>query len=187
MITISACVQATSEISYCGSLYALYSSSLSFLLFALSKLLAAPFNSQLSAVVEYKLGNGDSSENMGLMKNIKIVLVSISAEVKKLSCFLKIGLPLLIVTLIPGPNLFTPIVWIWFGSWMLSLEYIDYSLSNHGRNFPEPKNHAACERGLTLGLGSALTIITLIPLVNCVAMPAGVAAGTILCSKDLKT
>jgi CysZ protein len=154
------------------------SSSISFLLFALSNLLAAPFNSQLSAAVEYKLGNSNSSGNMGLMKSIKVGLASMGAEIRKLSCFLKIGLPLLILTLIPGPSLFAPIAWVWFGSWMLSLEYIDYPLSNHGRDFPESKNYAARERGLTLGLGFALTIITLIPLVNCVAMPAGVAAGT---------
>lgn len=163
------------------------SSSLSFLLFAFSNLLAAPFNSQLSLAVEHKLGNGYVDENISVMKNIKVCLASITAEVKKLKCFSKIGIPLLLLTFIPGPNIFVPIAWLWFGSWMLSLEYLDYPLSNHDRNFPASQEYAAHNRGLTLGFGFALTVITMIPIVSCLAMPTGVAAGTILYDRKIKT
>jgi CysZ protein len=69
---------------------------------------------------------------------------------------------------------------------MLSLEYIDYPLSNNGREFPAAKNYAAQERGLTLGLGFSLTILTLLPIVNILAMPIGVAAGTLFYDQKIR-
>jgi len=164
------------------------SSTLPFLLFAVSNLLAAPFNSQLSAAVECKLGNKNRSSNSDTeaFKNIADSIISIGSEIKKLGCFLKLGLPLLIFSLIPGLNLFAPVAWLLFGSWMLSLEYIDYPLSNNGREFPAAKNYAAQERGLTLGLGFSLTIITLVPIINILAMPIGVAAGTLFYDQKIR-
>ena len=164
------------------------SSTLSFLLFAISNLLAAPFNSQLSAAVEHKLGSGNknSSSDMGMFENVIVGINSIGFEIKKLGCFLKLGLPLLICSLIPGPNFLAPIAWLLFGSWMLSLEYIDYPLSNNGRDFPAVRDYAAQERGLTLGFGFSLTILTLLPIVNILAMPIGVAAGTILYDRKIR-
>lgn len=163
-------------------------STLSFLLFAVSNLLAAPFNSQLSAAIECKLGNKNRNSNsdMEFFKNIADSIISIGSEIKKLGCFFKLGLPLLIFSLIPGLNLFAPIAWLLFGSWMLSLEYIDYPLSNNGRDFPAAKNYAAQERGLTLGLGFSLTIITLVPIINILAMPIGVAAGTLFYDQKIR-
>ena len=164
------------------------SSTLSFLLFSVSNLLAAPFNSQLSAAIECKLGNQNRNSNSdaGAFKNITDSIISIGSEIKKLGCFLKLGLPLLICSLIPGLNLFAPIAWLLFGSWMLSLEYIDYPLSNNGRGFPAAKNYAAQERGLTLGLGFSLTILTLLPIANILAMPIGVAAGTLFYDQKIR-
>jgi CysZ protein len=71
-----------------------------------------------------------------------------------------------------------------FTVWMLALEYLDFPLGNRGLLFPEQRELAAQHRWVVLGFGSAVFLLTLIPLVNFTVMPAAVAGATRLVCAD---
>jgi CysZ protein len=73
-----------------------------------------------------------------------------------------------------------PIAWLVFGAWMLSLEYFDYPLGNHGLTFGEARALIRRRPGAALGFGGVIMALTAIPVVNLVAMPAAVAGAAAL-------
>ena len=70
---------------------------------------------------------------------------------------------------------------------MLALEYVDCPLSNHGLLFPQQRVLLRRHRAEGLGFGSAVMVLTMLPLFNFIAMPAGVAGATILWWERLRT
>ena len=84
---------------------------------------------------------------------------------------------MVIISVIPGINLIAPIAWGWFGMRMLTLEYVDYPLSNHDQLFPAAV-HLTKRNPVSTGLGGGLMLITVIPVINFFAMPIGVASAT---------
>jgi CysZ protein len=84
----------------------------------------------------------------------------------------------LVVSLIPVINFIAPVLWVVFGSWLLALEYLDYPMGNHDLSFSRQKQVLAGRRGLSLGFGGMVMILTSIPLVNFFVMPIAVAGAT---------
>lgn len=150
-----------------------------------ANIIAAPFNSLLAERYEKLLSDGvDTTIDETLLQ---LVTRTIGAEIKKLIYILFWFIPLVIITFIPVLNVISPFLWILFAIWMLSLEYLDYPMGNHNMRFSEIKNVAHDKKGLTLGLGSGLFILTSIPFVNFIAIPSGVLAATELYVKQIKT
>ncbi len=144
-----------------------------------ANLIAAPFNSLLAEKIENFLRNEPLDEGPGY-PTFEIIKRSIGSEIGKLVYFIKWWLLLFIFTLIPGINLVAPFVWILFGAWMLSLEYLDYPMANHNKFFKDINQQAMNKRSLSLGFGGGVMLLTSIPLINLIAMPAGVAGATAL-------
>ena len=144
----------------------------------LANVVASPFNSLLAEAVERYL-NGQLESAAFSWKNFaREALRSIRAELRKLLYFAVRAIPLVIISIIPVINVVAPPLWIVFGAWMLSLEYLDCPLGNHGRLFPAAVEVLRSKRRLALGFGGCMTVLTLIPLVNFLAMPVGVAGAT---------
>ena len=142
----------------------------------IANIIAAPFNSLLSAKYEQLVRGEIETDNNETI--IQLITRTLSAEFKKLTYIILWFIPLLIITIIPVLNLISPFLWIIFAIWMLSLEYFDYPMGNHNHYFPEVKQTAHQQKSMTLGLGSGLFILTSIPFVNFIAIPAGVIAAT---------
>lgn len=141
-----------------------------------ANIIAAPFNSLLSEKYENMIRGKVVSENNETI--MQLIIRTLSAEFKKLIYILLWLIPLLIISFIPVINLISPFLWILFAIWMLSLEYLDYPMGNRCLRFPEVKQTAHQQKSMTLGLGSGLFILTTIPLINFIAIPAGVVAAT---------
>lgn len=73
-----------------------------------------------------------------------------------------------------------PVVWFLFGAWILGMEYFDYAPDNRGITFKQNKAILKANKWTVLAFGSLMIVFTLIPLVNLVVIPVGVAAGTML-------
>ena len=145
----------------------------------IANLIAAPFNSMLAYKVEQHLRGGhvnleDEPSALSVMGR------TLSSEAKKIVHMLKWLVVLLIITVIPGINMIAPFAWMIYGVWMLSLEYVDYPMSNHGMFFKEEVSLLKRNRFISLGFGSGVMLMTLIPVVNFFAMPVSVAASTAL-------
>jgi CysZ protein len=144
-----------------------------------ANLIAAPFNSLLSEKIEAhlngSLGHKSSDSFKHVLKSMPKILHS---EISKLLYLLLWTIPVLLLFVIPGINILAPFVSFLFGAWMFSLEYMDYPMSNNGHLFGSVKKSLRKKRHLALGFGSAVTLISIIPILNLIAMPVAVAGAT---------
>lgn len=161
-------------------LYLMASAVIAFFSFtAVANLIAAPFNGMLSARVESQV-TGSMPEAISGRGLIVEVGGAIADEGRKLAYFALWIVPLLILTVIPGLNLFAGPLWLAAGVWMVALEYMDYPLGNRGMSFPDQRHWLRRHRARHSGLGAGILALTLIPGLNLVAMPTGVIAATLL-------
>jgi CysZ protein len=147
-----------------------------------ANLIAAPFNSLLSARIEALL-TGQKPEDINSDGFIRLMTRTTKSEVQKILYAIKWFIPLIIITFIPVINIAAPFLWIMFAAWFFALEYNDYPLANRGLFFEDIKSYNRKNRMRSLGLGSAVFILTSIPIVNFFAMPVAVAGATRLTSK----
>lgn len=150
----------------------------------IANLLGAPFNGFLSEAVERSL-TGTAPPGSGLALAAEIA-ASLRTEAGKFLYFGSRAVPLLLLFVIPFVQVTAPFLWMLFGAWTMALEYLEYPLNNHGRLFPEVRALLRQRRGLALGFGSAVLLLTLIPVLNFIAMPVAVAGATKLCVERLR-
>ena len=141
----------------------------------IANIIAAPFNAIMSEKIEELLTGEDVNSGVSLLTIIKD---SILSQIGKLVYIALWSIGLLIVSLIPVINFISPVLWVVFGSWLLSLEYLDYPMGNHDLTFRQQKQRLATRRGLALGFGGGVMVMTSIPIINFIAMPVAVAGAT---------
>lgn len=148
----------------------------------LANLIAAPFNSLLSARIEAML-TGQKPQDISSDGFIRLTVRTLKSEIQKILYAIKWFIPLGIITLIPGINIVAPFLWIVFAAWFFALEYNDYPLANRGQFFEDIKTYNRKHRMRSLGLGTGVFILTSIPVVNFFAMPTAVAGATKLTTR----
>ena len=148
-----------------------------------ANIIAAPFNALMSEKIEEMLTGKPVRSNTTFLE---MAIISIGSQLRKLIYILLWTAALFLISIIPLVNFVAPALWVIFGSWLLSLEYLDYPMGNHDLNFNDQKNLLRQRRGLSLGFGGAVMIMTSIPVVNFFAMPVAVAAATVLWVEQLK-
>ena len=142
-----------------------------------ANIIAAPFNALMSEKIESELTGRPVSSDISFMR---MAIDTIRSQLGKLLYIMLWALGLFLVSLIPVINIIAPVLWVVFGSWLLSLEYFDYPMGNHDLVFAEQKRRLAKRRGLSLGFGGGVMIMTSIPIINFIAMPVAVAGATLL-------
>jgi CysZ protein len=153
-----------------------------FLFTPVANIIGAPFNALMSEKIEEILtGNPPASDSSFW----QVVVDSIGSQLRKLVYIMLWALGLFLFSLIPVLNLAAPVLWFIFGSWLLSLEYLDYPMGNHDLTFSEQKRRLSERRGLAMGFGGAVMVMTSIPVVNFFAMPVAVAGATLLWVEQL--
>lgn len=136
--------------------------------------LASPFNGLLSEHVERKQGVILPQESLwSLTKR------TLARELIKLGYLLPRYLLILLLSFVPGINLMTPLLWFWFGSWVVALQYVDYSFDNNGRSFPLARQTVKEDLFTALGFGALTAGLMMIPVVNWFVMPAAVIGATL--------
>lgn len=143
-----------------------------------ANIIGGPFNGMLAEQVENLVHPAHNRPPARpLWQEIAITPV---AELKKLVYFIGWALPLLVLFFIPLVNLAAPLLWLAFSAWMLALQYADYPMANHRIDFKDQRRQLAKKRGLVLGFGAMVLLLTLIPVLNFVSMPAAVIGATLL-------
>ena len=150
----------------------------------IANIVAAPFNALLSEKIETRLSGKEISSNTSF---IKLVRTSVLSQLGKLAYILFWSAALLLISFIPLINFAAPFLWVIFGSWMMSLEYLDYPMGNHELDFKQEKQILAARKGLALGYGSSVMVLTSIPLLNFIVMPVAVAGATLLWVEQLES
>ncbi len=141
-----------------------------------ANLIGAPFNAVLAARVEEHLtGEPPAGDDQGMLAG---AVGALAGEVGRLLYLAAWAIPLVILWFIPGLNLLAPFAWFAFSAWMMSLEYVDNPAGNHGLSFAEQRRRLRSRPALTLGFGSLMTLMTMVPVANFLAMPVGVCGAT---------
>jgi CysZ protein len=144
-----------------------------------ANLFGAPFNGFLAEAVERTLtGKEIKPENEQSLA--QIMILAIKSEFQKFLYFIVRALPLLILFIIPMVNVAAPLVWFLFSAWMFAIEYADYPMGNHDIVFKQQRDKLGANRQLAFGFGTGVMLLTMIPVINFLAMPVAVAGATLM-------
>lgn len=152
----------------------------------LANIIGAPFNALLAEAVESYLVGQLPDEAGGWKKMLAEIVPTMLDELRKLAYMIGCSIPFLILFLIPVINVIAPFAWLAFSAWMLTVEYADYPMGNHGMRSDEQKLRLRKKRFLSLGFGGATTVATMTPILNFLVMPAAVAGATAMWVKQFK-
>ena len=151
----------------------------------ITNLLAAPLNGMLAEAVEKHL-TGQPIDTGGWRALARDIVPSLLSELRKLLYFALRAVPLGILFLVPGVNVAAPFIWALFSAWMLAVEYIDYPLANHWLHFDRQRDILRANRALAYGFGGSTLLLTMVPVLNFIAMPAAVAGATAMWVEEFR-
>ncbi|MFH0342901.1 MAG: sulfate transporter CysZ [Chromatiales bacterium] len=143
-----------------------------------ANLIAAPFNGRLAEAVETHLRGEPMTATAGWSTALRDLVAGVGAQLRRLVYFGFWSLPFLVLSWIPGLGLPAALGWFFLGAWFMALQYTDYPMANHGLDFPAQRRLLGHRRWLALGFGIVVMVLTLIPVVNFLAMPIAVAGAT---------
>ena len=72
-----------------------------------------------------------------------------------------------------------------FGAWMMSIQYVDYPMDNHGISMPMLRQTLRTRRLSSLGFGAAVMLATMIPFINFIVIPAAICGATLFWLEEL--
>jgi CysZ protein len=152
-------------------------------LYALSGILATPFNDTLSERVERHFIEG-SPPKVPFAVLLHDVLVSAAHSAASLAIYLVVMGVLLLLALIPvaGSAVFT-VLGSASTAVFLARDLLDGPLTRRRYGYLEKLRVLNENRALTFGLGSASALLTWLPLAGVLLMPFAVAGGAILASE----
>jgi CysZ protein len=142
--------------------------------------ISAPFNGLLAEKVQNLLYD----RSIPSLPLYQIVLRSIKRQGQFLAYFLPRFLGIFILFLIPFLQIIYPFIWFFFSAWILSIQYQDFAMDNNLIAFKDMKRRVRENKMCSLGLGSAIGLVSFIPILNILIMPAAVIAGTMLFCDD---
>mgnify|MGYP003632893568 CR=1 FL=1 len=139
-----------------------------------ANLIGAPFYGYLAELTEKHLRGKDISEPFSWKTLIAMIPRTVLRELQKILYYLPRVLGLLILGLIPGINLIVAFVWLIFSAWMMAIQYIDYPADNNRMSFKDMRQYLSKHRFTSLGFGMLAFGMTLLPILNFLALPAAV-------------
>lgn len=143
----------------------------------LANLVSAPFNSLLSEKVELYL-TGKSLDNQNVWQMIKDTPRIIGRQFAILGYYLPRAIVLLILFFIPVVQIIAAFLWFLFNAWFMTLQYIDYPTDNRRIPFQKVRDKMNQKRMLSLTFGIGVLVLSMIPIINFIIMPAAVAGAT---------
>jgi CysZ protein len=140
-------------------------------------LVAAPFLGQL-AEATWALSH---ATNQAAPANLLTTVgSSIGRELQKLRYHIPRLLGLLMLSFVPGLNLFMPLLWFGFSAWLMAAQFADYASENQQQSFRFTLQQLARARARALGFGACVSFTLAIPFLNFLVVPAAVVGGTLL-------
>ena len=146
----------------------------------LANIISAPFNGLLAEKVELvALGKPFPEDSDDFGRILAGFGPAIWNELNKTVYVLGWSIPLSILFIIPFTLPFAPLASIIFASWMMAVEYVDIPMGNHDFTGKEIRRRLRSKRFTSLGFGFGVTAMTMIPVLNFLAVPTAVAAATL--------
>ncbi|MHB1948603.1 MAG: sulfate transporter CysZ [Gammaproteobacteria bacterium] len=150
----------------------------------LANLIAAPFNSLLAEKVQLYLTG--KVQEQSLLSTLKDVPRIMGRQLAILGYYLPRAIVVLILFFVPVIQLVAAIIWFLFNASFMTITYIDYPTDNNRIPLRVILMQLKSARWLSLGFGSAVLVLTMIPVVNFFVIPAAVAGATKLWIEQYK-
>jgi uncharacterized protein involved in cysteine biosynthesis len=151
----------------------------------IANLIASPFNGLLAEKTEALLTGRPLEDSNDMKKLLRELPMTLIDEIRKLLYAIVWSIPFLILAFIVP--VVGPLIWFLFTAWMLAVQYSDFPMGNHGLKFRDMRATLRRRRFLSIGFGAAAAGLTMIPVVNFIAMPAAVAGATAMWVKELRS
>lgn len=136
-------------------------------------ILASPFNGFLCERVERQMGLPEVNEPLS-----SVIMRVLPREFAKLWYILPRYIGILVLSFIPVLNLIAPILWFWFGGWLMAFQYLDYSFDTHNKSIKELREAMQHQRISVVSFGIPILLLMSVPIVNWFVMPAAVIGAT---------
>ena len=153
----------------------------------LTNLIGTPFNGLLAAAVERHLEGQPADTGQTWQEMLGEMRRSLLDELPKLLYFTLGAIPFLLLFLVPVVNVLAGLVWMVYAAWVMALQYSDYPMGNHQVLFRNQRQLLRRRVFLALGFGGGSLFLTLIPVLNFIAMPASVAGATVMWLEEFAT
>ena len=152
----------------------------------LTNIIAAPFYGRLAEKLEANIcGESVPEESISSM-----ILRTLRREMVKLFYFISRGVLVIIglfmLSFVPLLNLFVPLIALLWGTWVMTLQYIDYPADNHQMPFSALRQRLKQQRLSSIGFGGVIMLASMIPVINIFIMPIAVAGGTLFWINELR-
>ncbi|MCF7983680.1 MAG: sulfate transporter CysZ [Thiohalocapsa sp.] len=148
-----------------------------------ANLLASPFNGLLAEKAEALITGKSLADAGDYGKLLKQLPATLLDELRKILYALLWTIPFLILAF--AVPLIGPLIWFLFTAWMLTVQYADFPMGNHGLRFRDMRATLRRRRVLSLSFGAAVAAMTMVPVLNFIAMPAAVAGATAMWVSEL--
>ncbi len=152
----------------------------------ITNIIAAPFYGLLAQKTE-ELVQGTLPADEPLHRLIPRVT---AREIQKLLYFIIRGvivfLCLILLGTIPLLNLAIPVVGALWTAWSMAIQYSDYPADNHQVSFSRLRKKLRKSPYSSIGFGGTVMGISMIPVLNIIAMPAAVTGGTLFWLHELQ-
>ncbi|MEP7706382.1 sulfate transporter CysZ [Paraglaciecola sp. 25GB23A] len=149
----------------------------------LANWIAAPFNGLLAEKVELHL-TGQSLGDSGLLDIVKDIPRTFGRELSKFTYYLPRAIVFLLLFFILP--VFGQVLWFLFSAWMMAIQYCDYAFDNHKISFNSMRKTLQSSQANSFSFGIAVSIGSMIPLVNFLVMPVAVCGATAMWVDDLR-
>lgn len=148
-----------------------------FFFITIGGIISAPFNEQLSLIVEEELTHVKYVNPRGFFADSWI---SIKAEILKLGFYLSISIPLFFLNFIPVIGFIFSILNIIFSSFYNALDFLDIPMTRKEIRLKDKIRITNRGGMLSYGFGAIAFIIMFVPVINVLLKPLLVVSGTSL-------
>ncbi|KTD23376.1 putative sulfate transport protein CysZ [Legionella lansingensis] len=140
----------------------------------LANLFAAPFNGLLAERAQKILQNASIPERgFG-----KAVIQSIKRQGQFIAYYVPRLLLMCFLFFLPPFHPMLPFLWFVFNAWILSIQYQDFVMDNNLIDFKTMRSMISNNKSLSLGFGFAASLLSFVPFMNLLVMPAAVIGAT---------
>lgn len=151
-----------------------------FLFLPLASLIAAPFNEAIAERIEEHV-TGRPGPPFSLARLLRELALTLVHETRKFVRWLLLAVGVLFVSLVPVAG---PILAVVGGGYLAARfaawDALDATFSRWGWSYAQKIAFLRARRSLSLGLGTVVALLLVVPVVNALAMPIGAAGGALL-------
>lgn len=143
---------------------------------------AAPFNGLLAEKAQHLFfGSSIPSLSFGT-----IVVRSIKRQGQFLAYYVPRFIAMCLLFFVPFIHPIYPFLWFIFNAWMLSMQYQDFVMDNNLIDFKTMQDKLSNHKMLMLGMGSMISLLSFIPVLNILIMPTAVIGGVIAYHQEIE-